>query len=236
MEDIGFFFNYENLVVQLPFNPPKVEVSYASNNKSSEIVKLGEITILRNRKLASISFSSFLPEGMWFPGIRTTGRFEQPQYYKDFFTDLMESGKPSRLIITGINLNMLVSVEKFDYFHQAGDHEDAYFNMSLKEYRPYAIQSVQVGSDLTASGRPVTEYTARQARTTNESGKITVGSIVLLTGYAYAENNEPGKADFHSNREVRVTLIERGATHPYHVADINGNWLGWADEGSVVMK
>ena len=48
MNDIGLFFEYEGQILQLPVNPEKLEVSYSGNNKNVEIIKLGEISILKN--------------------------------------------------------------------------------------------------------------------------------------------------------------------------------------------
>ena len=97
--DIGFFIKYNNQAVQLPVNPEKVEVKYSGNNSTTEIIQLGEINLLKNRKLAEISFSSFFPQEDWFPAVRTRGRFKTPDFYKEFFEGIQEDKKPCRLKI-----------------------------------------------------------------------------------------------------------------------------------------
>ena len=91
--DIGFFINYDNQVIQLPVNPEKVTVKTSGNNSTSEIIKLGEINLLKDRKLQQISFKSFFPQDTWFPGIRTLGDFRQPEFYKSFFEGILNDKK-----------------------------------------------------------------------------------------------------------------------------------------------
>ena len=231
--DIGFFFSFENEVVQLPINPPKVDVKYGSNNKSSEIVKLGEINILRNRKLGSVSFESFFPEEEWFPGIRTLGRFRSPSFYKDFFLRIKESGKPARLVITGIDLNMLVSIEDFNYYHQAGDHEDMYYSLALKEYRPYNIRTIPVNPQLSGATASNAVSISVQNQPTTKPTQITIGSEIILNGTVYQDSYGGGKSAAYLNLKGKVTLINLKGTHIYHIAAMNGNWIGWAAEESV---
>jgi hypothetical protein len=145
--DIGFFINYDNQVVQLPVNPEKVTVSYSGNNSTTEIIKLGEINRLAQRKLAEISFESFFPEDDWFPSVRTRGQFKKPDFYKSYIEKIQTSEKPCRLVITGLDITMKCSIESFEFYHQGGDHEDAYYSISLKEYREYQITEVAVSKN-----------------------------------------------------------------------------------------
>ena len=233
--DIGFFFNFENQVVQLPVNPPKVEVKYGSNNKSAEIVKLGEINLLRDRKLASISFESFFPEDTWFPAIRTLRRFEKPSFYKEFFLKIKDSKQPVRLVITGIDVNMLVSIEDFNYFHQAGDHEDMYFSLTLKEYRPYNIRTIPVNANLSGAALSEPVSISVQNQPTTKPTKITIGSEIILNGTVYQDSYGGGKSAAYLNLKGKVTLINLKGSYPYHIAGMNGNWIGWTSEGSVKL-
>lgn len=231
--DIGFFFNFEDLVVQLPINPPKISVKYPGNNKTAEVIKLGEINRLRNRKLATLDLSSWFPYEPWFPGIRTTGEFRGPDFYKEFFTSLMDSGKPCRLIVTGVNINMLVSVEDFSYFHQAGDHEDAHYSIALKEFKEFSSPSY----DLNVSP----SKTKEQAKTIKPEAirkqtEVTIGTNVLLTGKVHLDSygSKPGKS--FTNYECRVNLINKKGTHIYHVTTLNNAPLGWVLAQAVKIK
>lgn len=229
INDIAFIFEYRNRLVQLPVNPPKIQVTFDSNNKVEEVIQLGEINILRNRKLATIKFDTFFPEDDWFPAIRTKNKFEKPKFYKDFFEGLMNQAKECRFIVTGIDLNMLVSIEGFDYSHQAGDHEDAYYTLELKEYRPFGI-SYETKS-VASTGEKILTVAPKRTET-----KIAIGSSVILNGTVHADSygSRPGKT--FSNYSGKINLINPKGTHPYHVTTPDGGWLGWVKESAVVLS
>lgn len=231
--DIGFFINYNNLVVQLPVNPEKVEVKYDGNNSTTEIIQLGEINLLKDRKLAEISFKSFFPQNDWFPAVRTKGQFKPPEFYKKFFKEIQKDKKPCRLIITGLNITMKVSVENFSYYHQVGDHEDAYYSIDFKEYRDYHITQIPIDSSLRhpTATKATTPAPAKPVAPT----QITIGCDVILNGRVHYDSygSKPGKT--FSNYRGKVNLINMKGSHPYHVTTPSGGWLGWVTKESVVL-
>ena len=231
--DIGFFINYNNLVVQLPVNPEKVEVRYNGNNSTTEIIKLGEINLLKDRKLAEISFSSFFPHDDWFPAVRTRGQFKPPDFYKKFFEGIQKDKKPCRLIITGLNITMKVSVENFSYYHQGGDHEDAYYSIDFKEYRDYHITQIPIDSSLrhSTATKATTPAPAKPVTPT----QITKGCDVILNGRVHYDSygSKPGKT--FRNYRGKVNFINMKGSHPYHVTTPSGGWLGWVTKESVVL-
>lgn len=234
--DIGFFINYNNQVVQLPVNPEKVNVKYKGNNSTTEIIKIGEINMLKTRKLAEISFESFFPYSDWFPAIRTRGDFRQPDFYKDFFRGIMEDEKPCRLVITGIDISMQCSIEQFDYYHQAGDHEDAYYSLSLKEYRDHHITQIAIDPSLRAPSAPVTSVPQAPAPAIPVApAQITIGCTVILNGRVHYDSygSKPGKT--FTNYKGKINLINTKGSHPYHITTPSGGWLGWVTAESVVL-
>ena len=46
-------------VLQLPVNPASVQVTIGSNNQVQNVVGLGDVTIIRNRKQAEYRFDCF---------------------------------------------------------------------------------------------------------------------------------------------------------------------------------
>lgn len=239
--DIGFFINYDGQVVQLPVNPEKVEVKFSGNNSTTEIIQLGEINLLKDRKLAEISFSSFFPQDDWFPAIRTRGQFKRPDFYKSFFEGIQEDKKPCRLIITGLNITMKTSVENFSYYHQGGDHEDAYYSLDFKEYRDYHITQIPIAPSLKRPTAPAKSSTAPAKSSTPQPAKpatpaqITKGCDVILNGRVHYDSygSKPGKT--FSNYKGKVNFINMKGSHPYHVTTPSGGWLGWVTKESVVL-
>lgn len=227
--DIGFFINYDNQVVQLPVNPEKITVSYKGNNSTTDVIKLGEINLLKDRKLATISFNSFFPQEDWFPAVRTRGQFKTPAFYKAFFESIMNAKKPCRLVVTGLDISMKCSVESFEYYHQGGDHEDAYYSLEFKEYRDYHITQIELDPVLK------TPTSTSSSSSTVTPSKITKGCTVILNGTVHYDSYgaKPGKT--FKNYKGKVNFINMKGSHPYHVTDLSGGWLGWVTKESVVL-
>lgn len=226
--DIGFFINYDNQVVQLPVNPEKVTVTYGSNNETTEVIKLGDINLIRHRKLADISFDSFFPEEDWFPAVRTRGDFKKPAFYKEFILGIKDDQKPCRLVITGIDISMKCSIEDFKFYHQGGDHEDAYYSINFKEYIDHAVTEIKKSSSSSK------KTTTAPAKATTPS-KITIGCDVILNGRVHYDSygSKPGKT--FAGYRGKINYINMKGSHPYHVTTPDGGWLGWVTKESVVL-
>ena len=94
---IGIFMEYANELIQLPVNPEELEVVKEGNNDTTEVVKLGEISIPKDTKLATIEFESFLPKYNIGSYIRTKNKFQGPQFYIDFIEKVRSDKKASKI-------------------------------------------------------------------------------------------------------------------------------------------
>lgn len=235
--DIGFFFNFENLVVQLPINPAEIKVIKKVKSKTYEVVKLGDIEILKDRALAEIEFKTFLPQDTWFPAIRTLGEFKTPEFYHDFFETIFKSKKPVRFIVTGINLNMLVSIQNYEFEYKAGEEGDPYISLKLREYRPYSIQTLKVQAEETNDGNWGNVVVTKVSSSTPERPptEITIGAAVMLNGRVFADSYGGGPGKTFTNLKCKVSLINKKGTHIYHVATLSGSPLGWVLAGTVKL-
>lgn len=129
--------------MRLPVNPlDEITCKIQGNNKQFEIVAIGDITKIGNRKLMEIEVKSLFTE-QDYP-FSNGGR--SPSSYVTKIKKLMASRSTARLIITGdgININMLCSIESFSPTHKFGDPEDCYYSLSLKEYRSYGVKRLKV--------------------------------------------------------------------------------------------
>lgn len=234
--DIGIFIEYNGQVVQIPVNPPKFEVSTKGNNATSEIITLGEIVIPKKKKLSGISWECFFPYQSWYPAIRTKGGFKSAQFYLDFINKIRDDCKPCHLTVTGIGFDDDVVIETFDYYHQAGDHEDTYYSIQFKKYQPYGV-SVISKQAATGQLKKVTSVgtVAPQAKVTPAPQAVTVGCDVILNGRVHYDSYgaKPGKT--FTNYKGKVNLINKKGSHPYHVTTPSGGWLGWVTKESVVL-
>lgn len=234
--DIGIFIEYNGQVVQIPVNPSDFKVDTAGNNTTMEIITLGDIVLPKKSKLSSISWESFFPYDSWYPAIRTKGQFKSAQFYLDFLNRIRNDCKPCRLTVTGIGFDDLVVIDTFNYRHQAGDHEDTYYDIKFTRYRPYGVSVISKNSVTTQLKAP-TSVGAKptNARVVPAPTQITVGCDVILNGRVHADSygNKPGKT--FNNYRGKVNLINKKGSHPYHVTTPSGGWLGWVTAESVVL-
>ena len=232
-KEIAFAFKYDKKVVLLPITPEDIEISYPGNNKTADVILLGEINLLKTRKLATFSIKSWFPDENWYPGIVTSGRFRKSSYYVNFFEKIRDEKKPCWFYIYGLNFSMQVSIESFTYSRKGGEHEDLYYTLSLKEYRPFSVRElpkiVQEESD------EVLE-TLDKKTPTLEPTEITIGSTVVVNGTLHRDSygSNPGKT-LH-NYTGKVNLINKKGTHPYHITDTSGGWLGWVNNEAVGLS
>ena len=139
---IGFYFSGAGGTMQLPVNPAELTVRYQGNNLRTEVVKLGEINILRDRKLAAVSFPALLPGDDYYPFI--IGRWRPPTQIASYFRGAIERKTAIRFVVSGIGINMRVSVEDTTNKWAAGDHESIILPLSLLEYRSYGASTLKI--------------------------------------------------------------------------------------------
>lgn len=234
--DIGIFIEHGNMVVQIPVNPEKFTVSTGGNNSTVDIIALGEVVIPRTPKLSSISWESFFPYESWSPMIRTAGKFESADFYLDLLEELREECKPFHLTVTGIGFDDDVVIESFDYYHQAGDHEDTYYSITLKKYQPYSVTVVSkedIENDLNKDNPSDDSSGKTPPSTTVNPTDITIGCEVYLNGRVHKDSygSKPGKT--YTNYKCKVSLINKKGSHPYHVVTPSGSALGWVTKKSL---
>ena len=138
--------------VQLPVNPfDDVTIKVQGNNKQYEVIGLGEVTRIGNRKLKELSIKSFFTHNV-YPFSTTSSPLPVKSYVNNI-DRLMEQSLPGRLIIVGdgIDINLLCSVENFEPSYHFGETNECYYSLSLKEYREPVVKRVQVIQPVTAA-------------------------------------------------------------------------------------
>lgn len=225
---IRFFFEYDNIVAQLPVNPESIAISSSGNNRTENIVKLGEITILRTPKLKSCSIKSFLPSDFNAPYVLTAGKFEYPQFYIDFFNKIREDKKPCRFIISDTKINMLASIEDFEYSLVAGDN-DYHFTLKLKEYKAYSAKVVVI--------QPNTN-TGTTTPTTRPKNGFAIGDTVIVNGkYWYDSYGATPFGTFNNfTGKINKIVADKSRSYRYHITTTDGRWRGWVKENQLTLK
>ncbi|WP_071131371.1 hypothetical protein [Enterococcus timonensis] len=212
----------------LPVNPGSVKMAIPSNNQSAEVVKLGEITQLAKNGLKSLSFSSFFAVDKKFGYVNQDATFLEPKKYVELIESAMNNLKPIRFIVTDTNINMLVSIDSFDWsINDATNDYD--YSITLKEYKEYGAKFVKNVDKPKPKPKPAPRPATTQA--------ITVGCKVRVNGRLHRDSygSAPGQTEVNAERLVSIIVSnpKGGQNYPYHVTTLNGGWRGWVTKGSV---
>lgn len=229
--DIRFLITYKGQIVQLPVNPEAFKLPYNGNNKTEEIIKLGEVNILKQRKLSSFTLTSFLPQDLNRPYVLTTGIFQKPQFYIDFFLNIMndKDKKPCTLTVYGLNLNIEVTLEDFEYEYTAGD-EDVKYTLKFKEYVKYSAKTVILPLVTTPS---VTATTSSQTK--RQKTGIAIGDTVIVNGrYWYSSYGAKPYGTFNNFKgKVSHIVANKSRKYRYHITTLNGGYRGWVGASQI---
>lgn len=234
----GLFFTRDNTAIRLPVNPEKLPVARETENGEYNVLGIGPIMVPRTPSLREVTISSFFP-GRLFAGVLTSGGFEPPEFYINFFEAAMQEKAPilytpvryyedGEAFMTG-DTGMEVLVTQFSTEERGGETGDFYYDLTLTEYKDYSPQLMQIvqssSSGAAASAEPV--------RSTPK-GQITVGCTCIANGpwYYTSYGDEP-----HGNgngRRVKVQrMVDASRAYPIHVTDESGGWLGWMKKSSL---
>ncbi|MDP4120963.1 MAG: hypothetical protein Q8876_07940 [Bacillota bacterium] len=232
--DYGFFFEYDGTVLQLPVNPEKLTVQYNGKNTTIDVVSLGEVNIIKNYGLQTFTIDSFLPQRPYGNYIRTKNMFLKPEQYLKFWEKVKSDKRPMRLVVTGININLLVSIENSKKWVEGGD-DDVYFTLELKEYRDYSPTTLVLTTSTSSSASSSTTATNSSKQATSARPKIVVGSKVIVNGVLHRDSYGSGAGATRKNYHGVISYINLKGSCPYHISTPSGGWQGWVTAGSVKL-
>lgn len=155
-------YNAEKNKIKFPVLPEKITIKNGGQNASVNIVGLGEITIRRERKALTYSFSSFLPKKS-FPGMSssrvvTTKKVKKkkktikktnindtpkPNTIIKKISNWKEKKKPVHFMITGGLVDCYCTIESFSYEEAGGDVGTYRYSIELKEYREVEVRKIR---------------------------------------------------------------------------------------------
>lgn len=238
---IRFFFEFENQVVRLPINPNEIRIKSPGNNKTEEIVKLGEINLLRQKRLEAFVIECFLPTDANAPYVLTKGKFQKPQYYIDFFENMRAQKKPFRFIISDTKINMLAAIEDLEYGLKAGD-DDIHYSLNIKEYRPFSSKVVKITAPATQDEPakvtpPPAKVTPPPATERPKTG-FAIGDIVIANGnYWYSSYGANPHGTFKNfTGKISHIVADKNRKYRYHITTPSGGYRGWVAESQIKHK
>lgn len=152
---IWLSFNNQEEGFQIPINPASIEMGEGNKSKTYDVAGLGEINVIKDRKLTNYSFSSYFP-AQYYPFMATDLLLE-PRQYVEYLEKWMDTMRPIRFVFTGesFDINTPASIENFTWKEIAGTGGDIEYTLSLKRYIFYAAQRVIVAPATSTASSPV---------------------------------------------------------------------------------
>ena len=104
--------------------------------------------------------------------------------------------------------------------------------ISLKQFRPVGTKTVEIRPPSESGSKQAPPAVIEQARE-SDPVKVTIGSTVIVNGRLHRDSYGQGAGKTLSNYRGKINFINEKGSHPYHVTDLNGGWLGWVRRSDV---
>lgn len=213
--------------MKIPVNPEEITIQHPTENKTYDVLGVGQIVVPRKPSLKMVSW-----EGL-FPGYRSAtyvnSGAQSPKSYVNALEKAMKRKQVGRLIISRSGLfdtNMRCIVSSFETKDKGGEPEDIYYSVEFQEYRAYAPETVSIVT-APAAGSSTTEAAAETPRPV-ETPVMRVGAQVIVNGeYCYSSfGAQPHKVA--NNLSTTVTRIVSTSPYPICVGQ-----YGWVQESQL---
>lgn len=159
--------------VLFPIAPAKMEIKSKNQNKTLTLINEGEINLLKDEGLKSITFTVMIP-GKKYPFAKYLGGFLPIQYYISMLESMKKLKIPVQFIVlrnnsslaSVYNTNLTVSLEDYHIIEDAESlGEDVNISISLKEYQNQTGKLLK--KITTVAG--VTKFALSKVRSSNRS-------------------------------------------------------------------
>ncbi|EYE88264.1 hypothetical protein Q428_08675 [Fervidicella metallireducens AeB] len=189
---------------QLPVNPfEDLTFSASVNSKDYEIVAIGDVTQIGNRKLIEVEIKSLFTDKEY--SFRVVERPKLAIDYVNMMYKLLNEKKPVRFVVTGdkTDINMLCSITNFKHSQKFGEEGEYYYTLSLKEYREYKTKRVIIQKPKVQQPKPVAQPVPQRPADPPKPRTHTVVRGDTLWGIAkkYYGNGSQYTKIFDANRD-----------------------------------
>lgn len=151
-------FNGKQLTI--PVNPEELEIQRTADNTDIDIIGLGKTTRKGEPNLRELTIESFFPgkNSYWYSGVKpkTCVEFIEEIWYTENINNNV-----AKIISKGLpkELNMYFVINDFTYNHKAGEEDDVYYTLTIKEYKSYGVKTINSQLSGLASARAVSTTT-----------------------------------------------------------------------------
>lgn len=176
--EIKIQFNGKQLTI--PINPEELNLSRSAENEDIDIIGIGPVSRKGPPGLYKLSIESFFPgeKSYFYTGVR-------PKSCVDFIDEIWKTentnNNVAKIVTTGLlkNINMYFIIEDFEWDYRAGEEDDIYYNLQIKEYVPYGVKTVPWKL---VNQKKVATSSSSKSRTTSSSSKSSKNTYKVQKG------------------------------------------------------
>lgn len=155
----------------LPVLPEKIELNENGDNKTYDIINLGEINTINKPKLMELSFESYFPLNYGPYASISSEKFFSPSFYISKIRQWREKKQKIRFIFVGspLEINDLFTIENFKLNENGGEVGDIYYSIDLKRYKSYTAKRVLEVKNSTNNNKKVLKINSKTSRSDNKA-------------------------------------------------------------------
>lgn len=238
-EVLNYARQYFQNNLTLPVNPQSLEITTTSDNKKTNVVKLGQIVIPKGVNLSTLTIESFFPGAATLTNIVSNGHipsyfvnsidsifsnFTGKQYF-EYFETLQNTKIPVRLVISECGIDMDVLIESIKKRYESCD-EDLHYTLNLVEYKKHSAIKLQTQKIATTEGVVVKTIPTVKPRV--KTG-LAIGDSVIVNGKYFYDSFGAKPYGTFKNFRGKISHIanNKNATNKYHITTPEGGWRGW---------
>lgn len=198
-------FNGKQLTI--PINPEEITIDRNADNDDIDIIGLGKATRKGEPSLRKLKISSFFPSenSYFYTGVK-------PKTCTEFIEEIWKTeninNNVAKIVTIGLpkDVNMYFVIENFSYSHKAGEEQDIYYELAIKEYKPYGVKTVDVQLSGLASARAVSPVIISQDAPSpeieNKTYTVQKGDCLWNITKACTGNGTDWQALYELNKEI----------------------------------
>lgn len=241
----GIYLNIQNTTIRIPVNPEEIRTNVPSNTTKYNVLGLGQIIQQHEGDLRVFSWTAWFPANPLPDYVLTSGGFQYPAFYINYFDNAVQNETVLRLIINRqfpdgsltFDTNVEVIVTSFEHWETGGSGGDVEYSITLTEYRNYEATTISIQRNTATTNITAVTATQEPQRTVPNS-VIIVGDIVTANGNYYADSYGGGSSGNARGQQYTVDRIisppKSGQNYSYHLRNQNGA-VGWI-KGEQLQK
>lgn len=201
--------------VNFPVLPEKIEVSAGSKNEKTTVLGLGEVLLIKEKGLKTVSWEGFFPA---HSAPFVSGSAGDPITSVRAIQNARDEGEPVRFLITGTDLdcNEQMGIETFDYEERGGEVGDIYYTIKLQQWKNISPKRIVLPAKPKEPAK--VQETKRPTTKPKTSKKYTVksGDCLWTIAQRYYGKGSDWKKIYNANKGVigsNPNLIYPGQTY-----------------------